>query len=318
MIVDRAHRRRRQRRHHRAHHAGAGHAHEPGAAVLVVGAGCVDRAACWCCPVRARRASSTCIVDYRYARALFGGNTGISLVDSGSPSRTGDATSSRLPAVGVAAELVPVTFRKRAADARRRCSPASASSASPRSPPSPSRPTSPCRGTGSGINLEGFGDKIADLLPYALVHAAAAARRGRSCMGVGAARRQARTGIATAPRASPPRSCSPFFGLGMVFVGMVGGALMPFVDLGLQGTVFEEGAPSYVVYGAVLAGLGARRLLGPQVRPGRALPELPALGLAAARRPGRDPRLGAVLHRRVPRPAGGRRPCATTTARPSC
>ena len=44
------------------------------------------------------------------------------------------------------------------------------------------------------------------------------------------------------PRVTARRSCSPFFGLGMIFVGMIGGALLPITDLGLHGTVFEEGA----------------------------------------------------------------------------
>ena len=43
----------------------------------------------------------------------------------------------------------------------------------------------------------------------------------------------------------------------MILLGMVGNVLMPFADLGLQGTVFEEGATVAVVYGVLLAGLGA-------------------------------------------------------------
>jgi heme/copper-type cytochrome/quinol oxidase subunit 1 len=47
-----------------------------------------------------------------------------------------------------------------------------------------------------------------------------------------------------------------FFGFGMVFVGMVGAALEPIVDLGLEGTVFGEAALVYVAYGSVLGVLG--------------------------------------------------------------
>ena len=56
---------------------------------------------------------------------------------------------------------------------------------------------------------------------------------------------------------SSPRSCSRFFGLGHRCVGMLGAAANGIDDLGLQGTVFEEGATVAIVYGAVLAGLGA-------------------------------------------------------------
>ena len=129
---------------------------------------------------------------------------------------------------------------------------------------------------GSGINLEGFGDKISDLLPYAfftLLPLLGAV----IVMGVGAL--AAKPG----PERTRPRITAAFvfsfFGLGMVFVGMLGGALLPFVDLGLQGTVFEEGAFVYVAYGAVLGGLGALAYWAPKWT-GRLVPEMPALGLA--------------------------------------
>ena len=70
-----------------------------------------------------------------------------------------------------------------------------------------------------------------------------------------------------------------FFGLGMIFVGMLGGALVPIVDLGLQGTVFEEGVFVYVAYGATLAALGAVAYWSPKWT-GRTIPDKPALGLA--------------------------------------
>ena len=66
----------------------------------------------------------------------------------------------------------------------------------------------------------------------------------------------------------------------MIFVGMLGGALTPIIDLGLQGTVFEEGAFVYVAYGAVLGGLGGHASTGRRSGPGGWCPEKPALGLA--------------------------------------
>ena len=214
------------------------------------------------------------IVDHRYSRALFGGNTGVS-------SWLGFALTQpttylfALPAIGLAAELVSVTFRTRqpmrgVMFAGLGLVGVAALSAVTQQ----ANFTVPWEG--SGINLEGFGDKISDLLPYAfftllpLLGAVVV-------MGVGLL--AAKPG----PDRTRPRITAAFvfsfFGLGMVFVGMLGGALLPFVDLGLQGTVFEEGAFVYVAYGAVLGGLGALAYWAPKWT-GRLVPELPALGLA--------------------------------------
>ena len=70
-----------------------------------------------------------------------------------------------------------------------------------------------------------------------------------------------------------------FFGLGMIFVGMLGGALLPITDLGLQGTVFEEATLVYVAYGAVLGALGGIAWWLPKWS-GRTVPDGPAIGLA--------------------------------------
>jgi heme/copper-type cytochrome/quinol oxidase subunit 1 len=76
-----------------------------------------------------------------------------------------------------------------------------------------------------------------------------------------------------------------FLGLGMVMVGMIGTALFAIDDLGLQGTVFDEGALIYVVYGAVLAALGgmahwAPKLWGVNLQAAKVLP-LAGLGVLA-------------------------------------
>jgi cytochrome o ubiquinol oxidase subunit 1 len=214
------------------------------------------------------------IVDHRYSRALFGGNTGVA-------SWLGFALTQpttylfALPAIGLAAELVSVTFRTRqpmrgVMYAGLGLVGVAALSAVTQQ----ANFTVPWEG--SGINLEGFGDKISDLLPYAfftLLPLLGAV----IVMGIGLL--AAKPG----PDRTRPRITAAFvfsfFGLGMVFVGMLGGALLPFVDLGLQGTVFEEGAFVYVAYGAVLGGLGALAYWGPKWT-GRLVPELPALGLA--------------------------------------
>src|SRR4029079_8579420 len=60
----------------------------------------------------------------------------------------------------------------------------------------------------------------------------------------------------------------------------VGNVLLPFVDLDLQGTVFEEGVTVAFVYGILLAGLGAAAWWIPKAYGGR-LPDLPLFGIAA-------------------------------------
>ena len=72
------------------------------------------------------------------------------------------------------------------------------------------------------------------------------------------------------------------FGFSMVLVGMAGAALLPIVDLGLLGTVFDEAALVYVVYGLVLGAMGAmvywsHKLWGVEVDL-KAVPPLPVLG----------------------------------------
>ncbi|MEM1333981.1 MAG: cbb3-type cytochrome c oxidase subunit I, partial [Actinomycetota bacterium] len=47
-----------------------------------------------------------------------------------------------------------------------------------------------------------------------------------------------------------------FLGFGMVLVGMHGAAILPIVDLGLLGTVFDEASLVYVTYGTALGVLG--------------------------------------------------------------
>lgn len=68
-----------------------------------------------------------------------------------------------------------------------------------------------------------------------------------------------------------------FFGFGMILVGMLGNLLHAADDLSLQGTVFEEATLIYVVYGVVLASMGAAvywapKLWGSMLGTARALP----------------------------------------------
>ncbi len=130
--------------------------------------------------------------------------------------------------------------------------------------------------SGSGLNLDDFGDKFDDLLPYALF-TLLPILGVVIVLGVGALAAKP-DGSATRPNITPAFLFA-FFGAGMVLVGMLGGALVPITDLGLQGTVFEEASLVYVVYGGVLGGLGGIAWWLPKWT-GRTIATGPAMGLA--------------------------------------
>ena len=167
---------------------------------------------------------------------------------------------------------------------------------------------------GSGLDLDDFGQKFDDLLPYALF-TLLPILGVVIVLAVGALAAKP-DGSGTRPNITPGFLFA-FFGLGMILVGMLGGALLPITDLGLQGTVFEEASLVYVVYGGVLGALGGARLVAAEVRRAhgagrrRRRPR-------PARRAGHDPRRAAVLHRRVRRPAGGVGHVRLRAGRPRC
>lgn len=70
-----------------------------------------------------------------------------------------------------------------------------------------------------------------------------------------------------------------FLGLGMVLVGLLANALQGITDLELIGTSVEEGATLYVVYGTALAVMGGLVFWAPKLW-GRVIPDLKALPLA--------------------------------------
>ncbi len=85
-------------------------------------------------------------------------------------------------------------------------------------------------------------------------------------------------------RGARPRIIAPLlFGLLgalMVFVGILANAIYQVGDAQLAGTVFEEGVWVYIVYGAVLSGLGAITYWGPKLW-GRLIPDKLVMPLAA-------------------------------------
>ena len=70
-----------------------------------------------------------------------------------------------------------------------------------------------------------------------------------------------------------------FLGVGMMFTGLLGSAIMHLDAAQLVGTVFGEAAMVYVVYGAVLSAMGAVTLHVGTLT-GRALPDVPVVMLA--------------------------------------
>jgi len=70
-----------------------------------------------------------------------------------------------------------------------------------------------------------------------------------------------------------------FLGLGMVFVGLVANFLLGITDLELLGTSMEEGATVYVVYGSALGVMGGLAFWAPKLW-GRVLPDAKAIPLA--------------------------------------
>src|SRR6185503_9680943 len=118
-----------------------------------------------------------------------------------------------------------------------------------------------------------LGDWLSDVLPYGLFNLLPVLG-GFIVISLGA----------LAMRGGRPRITAPLvFGLLgalMVFVGMIANAVYQIGDAQLAGTVFEEGAWLYIVYGAVLSALGAVTYWGPKLW-GRLIPDKQVLPLAA-------------------------------------
>lgn len=217
-------------------------------------------------------------VDYQYTRGAFGAASGI-------PGwtfylLTGPVLALfALPAIGFVAELVPVVFRQRL----------------------PLRPVAlaglglvgvaalagvtqqqvvELPWVGSGLSLSELGTKLADLITLGVLV-------GLPVLGVlvvlGVAALAAKPvkvrGETVRPNLIAPFAFA-FFGVNLIFIGMIVGLVNGVDDLGLQGTVFEEAGTIYVVYGAVTVGFGAVAYWIPKLT-GRLLPTPALLGLAA-------------------------------------
>jgi cytochrome o ubiquinol oxidase subunit 1 len=184
-------------------------------------------------------------LDHRYAQLNFGGSEGIAAWIGWAFSVPIVAVFA-LPAVGFAAETIPITFKARPA----------------------------MRGVAfGGIALVGVTALAAATQQF--VHAVTIDTTGQEflegavpmliftglpllglliVMALGAL--TAKNGLSDGrPRISAPFVFG-FLGLGMIAVGIVGNLLQSITDLELVGTTFEEGATLYVVDGTALAVMG--------------------------------------------------------------
>jgi heme/copper-type cytochrome/quinol oxidase subunit 1 len=207
-------------------------------------------------------------VDHRYSRAGFGGNTGIA--DWMGWSITQPTTYIyAIGALGITAEVVATASRRRL----------------------------PLRGgflIGIGIfstavlaavtqrahllpwdgsNFTDMaGDKIKDLLPYVMFNVL-------PILGLVIV-----LGLSSlALKSGKPKISAPFvfafLGTGMLITGAAAHILTGVVDLQLVGSVYEEGVFIYMMYGAVLVGLGGVAYWGPKLW-GRTMPDKQVIPLA--------------------------------------
>ena len=191
-------------------------------------------------------------IDHRYPRQGFGGNAGF-YTWAGWILTQPATYLFAIPAIGVFAELLPVVFGKR----------------------------TPARGVmiaglglvgvaalsavtqqniqnlpweGGGFNTDNLGDKFQDLAPYVIFNAIPLLGLLLVfVMGLVLAKPDEEEGFGFYLTSS---FLFAFFGFGMILVGMVGGIVYALDDLGVQGTVFEEGVIVYVAYGGLLGLMG--------------------------------------------------------------
>lgn len=177
-----------------------------------------------------------------------------------------------IPAVGVAAELVPVTFR-----ARQQLRGALFSGialvgfAAFAAATTQSYVSQPDDIT-TMVSLDAdqtFGAFLGDLLPF-LGLIGVPVLGLLMVMGLGGL--TAKSGAAHGRPRITAAFLFSFLGMGMVFVGVVGTFLMGIVDLEIAGTAMEEGAVLYVVYGAAMGVMGGVAFWAPKLW-GRTLPE---------------------------------------------
>lgn len=204
------------------------------------------------------------VVDLRYGGAAFGGSDGLAAW-FGWPFTQPTTFLFAIPALGVFAEVVPVTFRA-AQKARGVVFAGLGLVAIAAFAAVTQQAIFAVPWTGD------LGDDIRDVVPFAIFHLL-------PILGVLIVLALGLLTAAGGARRITASFLFSFFGLGMVLVGMLGAALYPIDDIGLRGTVFEEGAFVYVAYGAALGIAGGVLHWAPKLW-GRRVPELQAIPLA--------------------------------------
>ncbi len=234
-------------------------------------------------------------LDHRNARDGFGGNSGF-YTWAGWLFTQPATYLFAIPAIGLFAELLPVTFRKR----------------------------TPARGvmiaglglisvaalaavtqqnvqrlpwSGSELNLDDLGTKVEDLVPFTYFNLLPLLGMLIVIL-MGLALAKPQKGVR--PNVNPAFAFG-LFGYGMVFVGMLGTVLYAVDDLALQGTVFEEAALDLHRLRRRARRDGRRRLLGAEAVGQRTIGGQ-ARPAGAARRARHRARHVPALHRRLPRP----------------
>jgi heme/copper-type cytochrome/quinol oxidase subunit 1 len=223
-------------------------------------------------------------LDVRYGSAetsLFGGAAGIG--DWSSWLLTGPSLALfAVPAVGFLAELLPVVFRKRTPMRGIALTGVSLVGVGVLAGVMQQRVIE-LPGTGNEVNGHNWGTKLGELALWAITNLAPVLGVVIVLVGIGgmlakpAPKAQRRSGTAPKP-AVVPAALLALLGAVIAAAGMAAAAVNGIEELDLVGTVFEEGASVAVVYGSVLAGLGALAYWSPKWS-GRNLPTAAVGGL---------------------------------------
>jgi heme/copper-type cytochrome/quinol oxidase subunit 1 len=207
-------------------------------------------------------------VDHRYGRTAFGGNAGVTEWMGWAITQPATYVYA-IPVLGIAAEVIVTASRRR--QPMRGVVLAGIGIFATAMLGAVTQRSHDLAWEGDGF-FSGLGDKINDLLPYALFNLLPILGV-LIVLGLGAMALRGGRPAVTAP------FVFAFLGTGMVVTGVAAHALTPIVDLQLAGTVYEEGVFVYVAYGAVLGTLGGIAHWGPKLR-GRRIADRQALPLA--------------------------------------
>jgi len=198
-------------------------------------------------------------VDHRSgAREAFGGNEGI-YTWAGWIFTQPSTFLFAVPALGLFAELLPVTFRKRAKLRGLVFGGLSLVGVSALAAVTQQlRFDVPWEGSQLSVaDGDDFSTKLGDVAPWAMFHLLPLLGAGILFLMMLFLAKPAKDddGETILPNITAGFLFA-FFGFGMIFVGMVGSAIEPIVDLGLVDTVFSEASLVYVAYGIALGAMG--------------------------------------------------------------